>query len=149
MATPKNAAHVAVQAELCQKQAAGPCAVQLPTVQQAIHLACSVLAESLNDAIKAASSNSQWRDEYQDSITAAEVALTVVEQLKVEAPSDAGTFDTQWWRATSVARLARDAFPDKDSGAWRFLRAAVDEFESLYRVVDFLAIKAEQEGGAA
>jgi len=149
MTSKNNAASKAAQAEPCQKQAASSFVVQLPTVQQAIHLACSVLVDSLKDVIKAASDRDQWRDEYQDSITATELALAVVQQLQAEAPSDADAFDAQWWRATAVTRLARDAFPNKESGAWSRLRIAVDEFDSLYRMVDFLAIKAEQEGGAA
>ena len=144
-----NAARGAVKAKPCQKQAAKPCAIQLPTVQQAMRMACAVVAESLRAAIQAASANGKWHDEYQDSITAAEVSLDVVQRLEAEMPSDADAFDAQWWRATSVARLARDAFPDTKAAAALALQTAVRDFEALFRVVDFLAIKAEQEGGAA
>ena len=144
-----NAARVAVMAKPCQKQACRPGTGQMPTVQQAMHMACAVVSESLRAAVQAACANGQWRDEYQDVIFSVEAALDAVERLEAEMPTDPDDFDAQWWRATSVARLARDAFPDAKASASLALQTAVRDFEALYRVVDFLAVKAEQEGGAA
>lgn len=149
MAAKNNAARVAVQAKPCRKQAASLGMVQLPTVQQGIHMACGMVADSLRMAVKCASANRGWHDEYQDSITAAEVALDIVQRLKAEMPNGIEHFSAAWWRAASVVRLARDAFPDKKAGAWFYLQTAGCEVDALYSMVEFLDLAAGQERAAA
>ena len=111
MTKKNNAAQVAVQAKPCQKKAVTGGSL-LPSEHQVMHAACLMVADSLQQAIKAATDPAEWRDEYHDAISAVEAALNIVQNLKTGVSSALENYEEAWWRATSVARLAMDAFPN-------------------------------------
>lgn len=135
MTTPKNAARVAVEA------------AALPTAKQVQFLACQMMNVSIMNALCFVSAAGQWDDSFRDSIHVAELAQKSVRELASNLPDDADDFLTEFFRAESAAKLARDAFPLKDSPAWRSLNSAVTGFADMFHALEMVGAF-EEEGGA-
>ena len=136
--------------ELSQVEQAGThSSIDPPGSKKVMHAACLMVADSLQLVIKAATDPAAWRDEYHDSVSAVQVALDIVRNLKVVEARELDEHAEQWWRAASVTRLAMEAFPDKGTVIWRHLSGAVSEFVVLQNFVDFVSAQGVQKGGAA
>lgn len=149
-----KAAQEAVQAEPCPNERhmlALQCTwdIEPPGLKKVMHAACLMVADSLQLVIKAATDPAAWRDEYHDAVSAVEVALDIVRNLKVVEARELDEHAVQWWRAASVTRLAMEAFPDKGTAIWRHLSGAVSEFVVLQNFVDYVSESAAKEGVCA
>ena len=122
---------------------------QLPLARKVMDAACLMVVGSLQQVIKAATDPVAWRDEYHDAISAVEVALSIVQNLKAGVSLALDDYAKAWWQAASVARLAMEALSDKETVMWRHLSNAVSEFVVLQNFVDFVSVQDVQKGGAA
>lgn len=118
-------------------------AAALPTVAQVQALACKLMDMSLSRAI-ALAIGGEWKENHQDALNTAEVALDCVRELAGQPPMDADEFGVKLSRIQSVVTLACAAFPDKDTSAWRNLHAAETGFTAVYDAL-YLAEEAALE----
>ena len=114
----------------------------LPSAEQVMRLACLVVAHWLRQGIAHAVEYGEWREDYNDCVTTAELALEATERLGAGLPKVRDDFDTHWCRIAGAVRLAVSAFPNKESAAYRFLRAAEEHTANKLEVLEILGQEA-------
>lgn len=125
-----------------QAPAATEDVANLPTVGQAQRLICGTVLGMMRAACREANEACEgvgWGAEYEKPANAAELALEAVQRLGASLPCDADSFELAWWRAASVVQLAADAFPDKNTPAWRLLNSAAQKLNVLHAVLECAA----------
>lgn len=134
----KNAAQVAVQAELCPKLAP----VGMPSTQQTMLAALAFVQSSLEWLVKTRLSDEEWDDDDVDVDYAVDLALEHIKGLRSNLPDDRDVFDRQWFMAAAAINLSVRAFSRTDCCYYRALTGVQQKFEVLVAAVEFAELEA-------
>lgn len=145
MATKRNTARVAVEAQPCQKQAVS---TVLPTWQQTMQTALAYAQDSLERLDDAISSDLDWGDADVDAdvCLAMELALERIKRMRANPPGERGAFEVEWYAAASVVNLSVRVFSRPDSFYFRSLEFVQKLFEVLAPAVEFVDLQERRHG---
>jgi len=145
MATKKNAARVAVPAQLSQK------AIALPTWQQTMLTALDCARSLLEQLDAATARDTEWgvSDVDVDVSYAMELVLERIKRMRTNLPTERGVFEIEWYAAASVVNLSVRAFTRPDTYYFRLLESVQKMFEVFGTAVELVDLKRGRHGATA
>lgn len=135
MASRKNAARVAAQAQPCLEPSTWP------TWQQAMHVSLAMV-ESLLVSLTHACHGQRGHNARQFEVECAvELALAHIRRMRADPPADHAVFEQQWRMAASAVQLAGKAFKLPRSRYGRALKGMRLHFDLLKDLVERVEVR--------
>ena len=137
MATKRNTARVAVQAQPCQKQAAS---TAVPTWQQTVLTALAFAQDSLERLNSAIATDKDWGDSdvEADVCLSMDVVLQRIKNMRANPPAEVASFEREWFESASIVNLCMHVFSRTDTYYFRSLESVKKLFEVFADAVVFV-----------